>query len=60
MKAMPGCLTVPLPPFTYEETCAFVSSVLEGDFVSERLSKVIWEMTGGWPLYAEQVTRSQP
>jgi len=49
-------LLITLPLFTPEEMHVFVESVLEATTPGTRkLARVIWEMTGGWPLYAEQV-----
>ena len=51
-------VTLPLQPFSLEETQQFVEAALDlGDdgAAGDRIGRVIWDMTGGWPLYAEQV-----
>ena len=55
LKSCAGASTVTLQPFSVEETREFVESALSGGRMSSRLGKVMWEMTGGLPLYAEQV-----
>lgn len=57
MRASPGCTILQLPPFTLEETQLFLAAVLEREANPKRLGKVVWEITGGWPLYAEQVEK---
>ena len=55
MQGGSGTLVVSLPLFTAEEMRVFVESVLGDTAGVRKLAQVIWEITGGWPLYAEQV-----
>lgn len=49
-------ITRTLALFSLEETQALVTSVLDSEADTERSAYVIWEMTAGWPLYAEQAS----
>ena len=49
------CTTLSLALFTLEEVQTLVTAVLDAGASTERSAHVIWEMTDGWPLYAEQV-----
>ena len=55
MQDSSGTLVVSLPLFTVEEMRVFVESVLGDTPGVRKLAQIIWEITGGWPLYAEQV-----
>ena len=58
MQQSPHLVTLPLQPFSLEETQQFVEAALDlGDdgAAADRIGRVVWEMTGGWPLYAEKV-----
>ena len=48
-------VTVSLEGFKQEEIETLVTAVLEKEANPKRLARVIWEITAGWPLYAEQV-----
>lgn len=45
-----------LPAFTREEVGKLAEAVLDAGSHSRELSRVIWELSGGWPLYAEQAS----
>ena len=58
MRQSRHLVTVQLHPFTLEETQQLVEAALDlgdGGVAADRIARVVWEMTGGWPLYAEQV-----
>ena len=50
-------LTISLEAFTQDEIETLVTAVLDQPN-PERLARVIWEITAGWPLYAEQVSHT--
>ena len=51
-------LTIQLKVFTLEEVMTLVTAVLDGEPNPQKLARVVWEMTAGWPLYAEQASSS--
>ena len=58
MQAGRRSLTLTLGAFTLEEVGSMVGAVLDTEKRPEKLAQVVWEMTAGWPLYAEQVGAS--
>ena len=55
LEASPHLTMLSLPAFTKQEIHDLVTSVLEEVDCSPRFMHMVWELTGGWPLYAEQV-----
>lgn len=50
-----GFLLLELRAFTQEEVEMMVNAVLDAELSPWKLARLIWDMTAGWPLYAEQV-----
>lgn len=44
-----------LPAFTKDEIQQLADSTLENIHCSPEFIHLVWELSGGWPLYAEQV-----
>lgn len=59
MELSPACHTIRLGVFTVGEIQTLVTAVLDTDMKQgKKLASVIWEMTAGLPLYAEQVSKT--
>ena len=50
-------MAIKLELFTQEETEALVAAVLDTEPQPKKLARLIWDITAGWPLYAEQVSQ---
>lgn len=51
-----AALSLSLQAFTQDEIETLVTAVLDQEPTPKRLARVIWDITAGWPLYAEQVS----
>ena len=58
MQQSNHALAISLEAFTQDEIETLVTAVLDQEPNPKRLARVIWEITAGWPLYAEQVTHT--
>ena len=55
MEASPHLSALSLPAFSQREVHLLAQLVLEDINCTPEFTRIIWELSGGWPLYAEQV-----